>query len=358
MAATTCIRNADWVVAWDEATGAHCYLRDADVAFTGGVIDYVGPRFAGHCDDEIDGAGLCVMPGLVNIHSHPTNQPITRGVREEMGNPKLYGTALYDRTYLWTTDHDGALASAEIAYGELLKSGVTSLVDFAGPMEDSWIDLMARSGLRVFAAPGFCDASWRIEDQSRLEYDWDEKAGRDVFDRAVALVDQACNHDSGRLSGVIAPRHADTCTVETLQRSYALANDRGLMWQTHAAQTLSEFHEMARRHGMTSVQWLDDIGVLGPGSTIAHGIFIDSHPWTNWHTDEDLGILARTGATVAHCPVVFSRYGHLLHSLGGYLREGVNMGIGTDTTPHNLLEEMRQALILSRAAAGDRKSVV
>jgi 5-methylthioadenosine/S-adenosylhomocysteine deaminase len=119
------------------------------MAFTGNTIDYVGPRYTGNRDDEIDGAGLCIMPGLVNIHSHPTNQPITRGVRAEMGNPKIYGTALYDRTFLWSTHGEGAMASAEVAYGELLKCGVTSLVDFAGPMADGWIDLMAKSGRDV-----------------------------------------------------------------------------------------------------------------------------------------------------------------------------------------------------------------
>ena len=156
------------------------------------------------------------------------------------------------------------MANAEIAYGELLKCGVTSLVDFSGPMPDRWVSLMAESGLRVLAAPSFRDALWRVEDDSRLEYDWDEKAGRAAFDRSVALVDEICTHECGRLSGVIAPAQADTCSADTLRRSHKLANEKGLMWQTHAAQTLPEFHEMARRHGKTPVQWLDEIGVLGP----------------------------------------------------------------------------------------------
>lgn len=357
MVRTVCIRNAAWVVGWDEAVQDHCYRRGIDVVFTGGTIDFVGERYAGIVDEEIDGSGLCVMPGLVNIHAHPTNQPITRGVREEMGNPKLYGTALYDRTELWAADEDGLLAGAEAAYGELLVGGVTSVVDFAGRVPEGWLDLMARSGLRIFAAPGFRDAHWRVDRQSRLEYHWDEVAGRAAFDRAMALVKDAVDHPSGRLSAVIAPAQVDTCTAETLQRSHALAAEMGLMWQTHAAQTLPEFHEMARRHGTTPVQWLDEIGVLGPGSTIAHAIFTDQHPWTHWTPKRDLSVLAEAGATVAHCPVVFSRYGQTMRSLGGYLRAGVNIGMGTDTAPHNLLEEMRQALILSRVASEDIENV-
>ena len=38
-------------------------------------------------------------------------------------------------------------------------------------------------------------------------------------------------------------------------------------------------------------------------------------------------------------------------NFGDYLRAGVNMGLGTDTTPHNLVEEMRKAAVLARIAA-------
>ena len=350
---TTCIRKASWVVAWNAAKRTHEYLRSADVAFTGKEIDYVGSNYAGRVDEEIDGRDACVMPGLVNIHCHPTNQPITRGIREEMGNPKLYMTALYDRTNLWPADNDGLLAGMAVAYGELLKSGVTSTIDFANRVPDGWIDLQAKSGLRIFAAPSFRDAQWNVVNDCRLAYEWDEKAGRESREYALALVEEAQRHACGRLSGVIAPAQADTCTAETLRESARIARDKGLMWQTHGAQTLTEFHEMTRRHGKTTVQWLQEIGALGNHATIAHCLFTDEHPWAHWSQKRDLGILAETGTTVAHCPVVFSRYGQTMHSLGKYIKAGVNVGIGTDSAPHNLLEEMRQALILSRVASGD-----
>lgn len=56
---------------------------------------------------------------------------------------------------------------------------------------------------------------------------------------------------------------------------------------------------------------------------------------------------------MAHCPVTFARSGQGMESLGRYLRTGVNVGIGTDTTPFNMLEEMREAIIQSRCRSGD-----
>ena len=52
--------------------------------------------------------------------------------------------------------------------------------------------------------------------------------------------------------------------------------------------------------------------------------------------DADLALLADTGTTVAHCPVVFARYGHRLESFGAYRRLGINIGLGTDTAPITL----------------------
>ena len=67
-----------------------------------------------------------------------------------------------------------------------------------------------------------------------------------------------------------------------------------------------------------------------------------------WGTRTDLGRLAETGTSVAHCPTVFARRGVTLRDLGSYLKGGVNVGIGTDTYPHNMLEEMRHAGVYAR----------
>lgn len=74
-------------------------------------------------------------------------------------------------------------------------------------------------------------------------------------------------------------------------------------------------------------------------------------------TKNDLSILAESGCSVPHCPTPFSRYGHILESFGDYVRADVNMGIGTDTTPHNMLEEIRNAGMFARIASRDLNNV-
>ena len=354
---TTVIRNADWVVAWDEAAGRHVYRRNIDIAFTGDLVGFVGRNYPGTVDQVIDGSDRLVLPGLIDIHAHPEHEPLYRGVREEHGLRDMYMTGLYERSQAFSAPDDEArAASAEFAYCELLLSGVTSLVDIS-PAWDSWIELFAKSGMRGFLAPGYASARWRLTNDFDLHYAWDEARGRESFATALALIDRAIGHQSGRLSGVVSPMQIDTCTADLLRDSRDAARDRGLPFTLHVAQSVGEVREIIRRYGKTPVQWAHEIGMLGPDTILGHALFLDTHSWIRWWTKTDLGLIAEAGSSVAHCPTPFARYGQIMENFGDYLRAGVTMGLGTDTTPHNLVEEMRKAAVLARIAARDIATV-
>jgi 5-methylthioadenosine/S-adenosylhomocysteine deaminase len=354
---TTLIKNAAWVIAWDEAAARHVYRRNVDVAFADDRITFIGRGFTGTADRTIDGSARLVMPGLIDIHSHPEHEPLYRGMREEHGLPSMHMTGLYERSQaLSAPDDEARAASAEFAYCELLLSGVTSLVDITVAWDD-WIELFARSGLRGFLAPGYASARWYLEDDHELRYAWDEVRGRFDFAEALGVIEAARAHSCGRLSGVVSPMQIDTCSANLLRDSRDAATERGLPFTLHVAQSVTEVREMIRRHGKTPVQWAQDLGLLGPGSILGHALFLDSHSWVRWHTKSDLAILGDTGTAVAHCPTPFARYGHVMENFGDYLRAGVTMGLGTDCSPHNLIEEMRKATVLAHIAARDITTV-
>ena len=347
----TVIRNADWVVAWDKVNQSHTYLRNTDVAFDSSGIIAVGGFYDGEAKTEIDGRHLMVMPGLVNIHSHPTSEPLRKGLTDETRSQGFWHSSLYEFLTVFVNDYDGNLAAMRVAMAELLMSGVTTVADLSIPF-DGWLETLAESGIRAVAAPMFRDARWFTRDGHSLEYDWDEGAGQEAFDEAKRQIDLAHQHPSGRLSGMVCPAQVDTCSAMLIEQAYDHAKGRNLPFQIHAAQSVNEFHQMTSRHGKTPIRWLYEVGGLGDHSIIGHGIFLDHHPWLHWTTREDLDLLADVGATVAHCPTVFLRRGITLQTFGGYMRAGVNMGLGTDTYPHNYLEEMRSAANHARTIAG------
>ena len=354
---TTVIKNAAWVVAWDEASARHVYRRGVDVAFADERIRFIGRGFAEPADVTIDGRDRLVMPGLIDIHSHPHHEPLYRGIREEHGLPEMHMTGLYERSQaLQAPDVDARSASAEFAYCELLLSGVTSLVDISAPW-DGWVDLFARSGMRGFIAPGYASARWYLEDDHELHYDWDEARGRAGFNAALGTIDRAEAHPCGRLSGVVSPMQIDTCEAGLLRDSRDVAKERGIPFTLHVSQSVTEVREMIRRHGKTPVQWAHALGLLGRGTILGHALFLDTHSWVRWHTKSDLKLLGDSGTAVAHCPTPFARYGHVMEDFGEYLRAGVTMGVGTDCSPHNLIEEMRKATVLAHIASRDIASV-
>ena len=354
---TTVIRNADWVIVWDETAERHVYHRGVDVVFADDKITYVGRNWPGTADRVIDGKDRLVLPGLIDTHSHPEHEPLYRGIREEHGVRNMHMSGLYERSQAFSAPDDEArAASAEFAYCELLLCGVTSLVDISPPWE-GWVDLFAKSGLRGFLAPGYASARWHLENDYELKFAWDEARGSDGFAAALALIDNAARHPSRRLAGVVSPMQIENCTAELLRDSRDAARERGIPFTVHIAQSVNEMHEMIRRHGKTPVQWAHEIGILGPGTILGHALFLDTHSLIRWWTKTDLALIAGSGSSVAHCPTPFARYGQIMENFGDYLRAGVNMGLGTDTTPHNLVEEMRKAAVFARIAARDIKTV-
>ena len=344
--------NVEWLVVWDDTRDGHAYLRGGDLVFTGDTITHIGGPYAGPADVVIDGASRCLMPGLVDIHAHPASEVFYRGIREDHIVPEHFMSGLFERSCAYRIAPEDLKHGGEVSYADLVRSGVTTLVDNVFPYP-GWTDLIERSGMRVYATPGFNTSTWYRDNAHQLKYREDISKGERNFAGALTLIDELRAHPSGRISGIVSPFQIDNNTEGMLRDSYAAARERGIPWTTHAAQAVLEHQVMIERHGMTSIQYLAKLGLLGPGTIIAHAITHDQSSWVRWHTDLDIRLLGESGTAVAHCPTPFMRYGTVLEHLGKYLDAGVVMGIGTDTIPHNMIEDMRYAAVLARVASRD-----
>ena len=139
------IRNAAWTAEWDAAAGRNFYGQGKDVLLADGRIAAITPHDpnapppAGA--EVIDGSKLFVMPGLINIHTHPTTEPAGRGVREDHGVPEQQMTGLFERLQAFKLDQQGQAAAMRLAYVELMSAGVTSVVDLSPPFP-SWLSIL------------------------------------------------------------------------------------------------------------------------------------------------------------------------------------------------------------------------
>jgi cytosine/adenosine deaminase-related metal-dependent hydrolase len=288
----------------------------------------------------------------VNIHTHPTTEPAYRGVREDHGVPEQQMTGLFERSQAFRLDEQGRAAAMRLAYAELMSAGVTSVVDLSAPFP-AWLSIMEESGMRAWAGPGFAGARWGMEAPQTVTWMWNREDARRQFDAAKQVMREAEAAPSGRLRGIVFPAQIDTVEEEMLREAAAFAAETGRPFTTHIAQAIVEVQEMVRRHGITPIQWAARLGLLTPSTILGHAIFVDEHEAIRWHTRRDIGLVAEHGATVAHCPSPFARYGEHLQHFGKYRARGVNIGFGTDCAPHNLVEEMRLAIILARNTSRD-----
>ena len=186
------IRNAAWVVAWREAAQSHVYRRDVDLTVEGDTVAAIGPAKTADDADavEIDGRGLAVLPGFVDIHAHPCSEPMLKGLTDEVGSRQLYMSSLYEYLPLFEADPEGRRAATEVALCELMQSGVTTVCDLSAARED-WLDTLGASGMRVYAAPMFRSGRWYTPNGREVRYTWDEQAGREWLDRALRVIDRA-----------------------------------------------------------------------------------------------------------------------------------------------------------------------
>jgi cytosine/adenosine deaminase-related metal-dependent hydrolase len=351
---TTVIKNADWVVAYDPSREAHVYLRNADVAFSGDSITFVGRDYAGAADRTIPGADVMVMPGLLDLHLHAYMEMHGKGFFEDLATKHMWMTQLFEYTWLLQEDQDSAIAATQASVCDLLRSGCTTMAELycSGLPFEGWVDMLGETGIRTYVCPMVQSGHWYTPNGKDHVYTWYEAKGLENLTRALEMIDAAMSHRSRRLHGMVGAAQADTCTAELFEKCKQAAEDRRIPLQTHAAQSVMEFREMIRRHRKTSIEWLDEIGVLGRGTLLGHAINIDQHPWINHHEHKDLDRLARTGTTVVHCARAFAQWGDMMRSLGGYRAAGVNIALGTDCYPHDMIEEMRIAGLISKVASG------
>lgn len=207
-------------------------------------------------------------------------------------------------------------------------------------------------GLRVYLGPCYMSGISYVRADRSLGQHWDEPRGLAGFERAMQFVRDIHGTHGGRVRGLFAPDRIETCTPELLARTAAASRELGVPTRLHCCQSAYEFDTVWTLRGQTPLGWLEQLDLLGPHTILPHGIFLSGHPHVAVTGDQDWRRLVASGATIAHCPAVFARSGVALDSFGRYRAAGINIGLGTDTWPPDLLHNMQLGLYAARIMEG------
>ena len=130
----------------------------------------------------------------------------------------------------------------------------------------------------------------------------------------------------------------------------------------HAGGNFREFLEILNKYRKPVAEFLADVGILGPRTTLGHMAITGGHSRVDYPRGDELKILAETGATIGHCPHKCAKMAFAMESFDQYLEAGVRIGLGTDTYPLDIMSEMRYASLISRLvdqnASGARAAAV
>jgi len=310
-------------------------LTDAALAVTDGRIAAMGPADAlanAYAPKEtLDLSGCLVLPGLVNTHGHAA-MTLFRGLCDDAP------------LQVWLSEHiwpaEARLDAAAVALGtrlacaEMLATGTTCFCD-AYLYVDAIADAAQASGMRAVISQGVFEI---------------ENAGFKTVDAALnaagALADRLAGND--RLRPAIFPHAVYTCSAKTLTRCADFAHSRNVLLSTHAAETARENTDCLQANGARVIAYLNGLGLLGPQTLLAHGVALNR---------DDIGILAATGTSVAHCPKSNMKLGSGIAPVAALRAAGVTVGLGTDGAASNntlnLFSEMQTAALLQKVAACD-----
>ena len=337
--------------------GGHRHLRDGVVVIEGTDILHVGPQgsWSQPVDETIDARGMVVTPGFINTHTHLYESPLDKSFVEDMGRRQFYLSGLFEYLPVRSMAMDEEAAHACLAYSmaELLRTGTTTVMEIGSYGEEA-VRQAGRVGMRLYMGLGYRSGRWYTDDGKRSNTPgmrrWTPRnGGRGPLHRGARRRTERSNQ------GFLSPSQVDTCTENLLRRSRQAASSMGVPLALHASQSVNEFLEMTRRHGATPIEWLRDIGFLGSDVILGHAIIVAPGSWTNWSGD-DVGILADTSTNVAHAVWVFARRGIAMESFARYLARGVNMTLGTDTSPQSMIEGLRYTAVVSKIV--DRQTEV
>ncbi|HET9714920.1 MAG TPA: chlorohydrolase family protein [Pseudolabrys sp.] len=368
--------KASWIVGHE--AGSHRLVRDGVVVYEGNTIIHVGKSFDGPVDKTIDAAGKLVAPGFIDTHVHSGHRASHRLITDT-GRPMYYGQPFLeisvpkegkvvkgDPRYLKHGDAESQAAfelNAAFTVAELLRNGVTTFVEFGSQerVQDALLSEVTRLGVRAYLAPGYDCGRWVGDENGRLKRVRNDELGLKGLETALKWIERHDRKADGRIRGILVPREVETSSIALLQRTREEADARKLPMATHAAYSVLEFHDIVREYMKTPIELLDDLDMLRPTLNIGHGNFIADNPNLNYSSGHDLELMGRAGVTISHCPINIVRRARVLDNWNKYRDAGVNISIGSDTYPRDMIMNMRTASYLGKimthtyfaAAAGE-----
>lgn len=324
-------------------TAAHIYASGGfrsnfAIEVKDGDIAWVGPLAERLTDGTVieDWGHVAVVPGTVNAHNH-SFQSLLRGIADDEPFFVWRDEALY--RFAPRLGPEGVYAGALLAFGEMLRYGVTTVNDFfyihdgGNEHAEAVIQAAKDVGIRLVL--------------TRTMYDWTGAPAS-----FVETVDEATRRtrrlmekyaEDPMVTVYPAPHSPHAASPAMIQAGRRLAVETDTFYHMHVAEGQYEVEQIRKTYGLTPMAWLDDLGVLDERLVAVHCVWLDG---------DDIRRMGDAGAALAYNPASNMFLGDGITKLPEMLKAGVRVALGTDGGCSNnrtsIFDEMRTCSLLQK----------
>jgi 5-methylthioadenosine/S-adenosylhomocysteine deaminase len=285
-------------------------------------------------------SGQALVPGTINAHNH-SFQSLVRGFGDDLPFMQWRDQGIY--RYSLNLDETGVYIGALLAFGEMLRYGVTTVVDFFYlHHESNAYDLAVMRaaedvGIRLVLAR--CLYSWETGPRPYRE------SLQDAVIRTRELARLACERDSGR--GLVtvqpAPHSPHAASPEMIVAGHQLAVELDTPFHIHVSEGRYEVEMIQNEYGLTPIRWLDSLGVLDDRAILVHAV---------WATPEEMALMGERRVHLAYNPASNMFLGDGITDIPAMLAAGVRVALGSDGGCSNnrtsVFDEMRTCALLQK----------
>lgn len=328
--------HPDWVV----PIVPHGVVLDGySVAIKDGRISALLPRDETRdirAAQEFSLPGHALMPGLINCHGHAAMALLRGYADDEPLMPWL-------EQHIWPAEQEHVgeefvSDGAELAIAEMLRSGTTTFSDMY-----FFPNMVASAAERLRIR---CQITFPVFDFPTA---WGQNAD-EYISKGLSLRDDMKHSDL--VSVAFGPHAPYTVSQENLAKVSTYSAELDAVVHIHLHETRGEVLQAVEEHGERPLDTLNRLGLIGPRTQCVHMTDLG---------DQDIALLAASGAHVIHCPQSNMKLASGACPVGKLLAAGVNVALGTDSAASNnelnLFSEMRAAALLAKLTAMDASTL-
>lgn len=337
----------------------------ADILIDGDHIVALGQDLEPHDAYVVPADNHAVIPGLINAHIH-SEQNLFRG--RYAGSPlEVFMLYAYPMVRAVPLPPRLVYLRTMLAGMESLKTGVTCILDDVIEVPGQSLDQLEAVfkayedlGIRANCSGHvinkyFTDTVPFLEEilPPELRANFREMPPP-TTESYLEFAEEAVSRfhgRHGRLSFVVAPSGPQRCTDDLLVAAADFADQYHTPYHIHILETKTQVVTGELFYGKTLIRHMHDLGALRDRVSIAHAI---------WVTDEDIDLIADSGASIAHNPVCNLRIGSGIAPLRKFLNAGINVALGTDGISSNdtarIFDVMHVAALVHNISTPDFES--